>query len=212
MRALAKSTKPPVLVDNEDPWTSDYVAAVASGDARSVERWRHPEIRSALKGETKGKCAYCEAFLADVSYPHVEHLVPKSLRPDLAHRWDNLTSACGPCNVAKGSFYDPVQGLLNPYEDALEKHLEFFGNFVDWTLGSVRGEITLSKLRLNRLELAESRLSRLRAIRNMLERWYEATGIRKEILAEGIRLDLAEGEFTAAVRVFLLSKEFPVEA
>lgn len=212
MRALLKQAKPPALVENEAKWTADYVAAVRAGNnGRPFERWRHPEIKAALKAETRSKCAYCEAYLADVSYPHVEHLVPKSLRPELAHIWENLTSACGPCNVAKGDFHDSAHGVLNPYDDNPELHLDFLGNFIDWVLGSPRGEITISKLRLNRLELAESRLTRLQAVRSMLERWHEATDVRKEVLAEGIRLDLLQGEFTSAVRAFLLAKKFPVE-
>lgn len=212
MRALVKESKPTVLVVNESKWTANYVAGAQAGDGRPFEKWRHPEIKGALKAETRAKCAYCEAFLADVSYPHVEHLRPKSLYPELAHTWDNMTSACGPCNTAKGDFHDATLGLLNPYVDDPIVHLESWGHFMDWVLGSARGEITITKLHLNRLDLANSRMMRLQAVRNMLERWHDADGILKEVLADGIRLDLTQGEFTSSVHAFLLAKGFPVEA
>jgi HNH endonuclease len=211
VKPLVKGTKPPVLVRHEDLWKTMYVAAVKAGDPRLHERWRHREIKGALREETQVKCAYCEAFLADVSYPHVEHIIPKSVRPDLAHQWENLTAACGPCNGYKDNFYDLSAGLLDPYRDHLETHLEFHGDYIDWVLGSARGEITVAKLRLNRFDLVQSRLMRIGAVRSMLERWHEATGVRKEVLAEGIRLDCSLGEFTAAVRAFLSSKQFPLK-
>ena len=91
MRRLTKTPKPLVLVANEEAWTVAYVAAVGTSNEKKCEKWRHPAIKQALHAETSGKCAYCEALMGDVTFPHVEHLIPKALRPELAHTWRNLT-------------------------------------------------------------------------------------------------------------------------
>jgi uncharacterized protein (TIGR02646 family) len=210
MRALAKGPKPEILQAKEELWTANYVAARGTSSEQRNEKWRHVQIKAALREETRSRCAYCEAFVADVAFPHVEHMVPKSVRPDLAHRWANLTTACEPCNIAKSNFYDQHEGILDPYEDDIDAHLVFLGDFVDWQLGNTRGEVTVKTLDLNRLDLVHSRVERVRAVREMLERWHESTGVRREVLAGGLRMEVERGEFTAAVRAFLGAKGFPL--
>ena len=104
MRRLTKGPKPQVLVLNEVAWTAAYIAGVETGQGNKYEKWRHREIKVALDEETSGKCAYCEGLMGDISYPHVEHRVPKALKPELAHVWENLTWACPQCTVRKGEF------------------------------------------------------------------------------------------------------------
>lgn len=209
MRRLRKGPKPPILILHEEEWTTAYVSAYGTPLEKSREKWRHEQIRHGLREEARGRCAYCEALIEDVSFINVDHLIPKSLRPDLAHRWDNLTGACTRCNVAKGSFYDERDGLLNPYQDEVGEHLRFFGDFVDWVPASTRGEVTVRHLKLNRLELTRARLARLDAIRNLVNSWEVATGARRRILEDAVRLDAAEGEFTATVAAYLQARGFP---
>src|SRR5689334_21918786 len=97
MRRLTKTAVPQILAENGPLWTAEYAAAVAGG-AAPPSRWRHPAIIAALATETYRKCAYCEGVISDVSYPHVEHMLPKSARPDLVVDWANLTLACEVCN------------------------------------------------------------------------------------------------------------------
>jgi uncharacterized protein (TIGR02646 family) len=209
MRPLTKVAKPQVLVSNEDTWTAAYAEALPEERPRH-ERWRHAEIKAALREELGGKCAYCEALVEDVSFPHVEHIIPKSIRPDLAHRWHNLTSACGRCNIAKGDFFHADRGLLNPYEDDVDAHLMFLGELIHPALGSARGTLTIKKLGLDRLDLVNSRGTRLTAIRDALEAWHAAEEPLKSVLEEGLRLDAQEGEFTRSVTAYLRSFEFPI--
>jgi HNH endonuclease len=211
MRSLVKTAKPKVLGDNEEGWTKDYLAAVANGNASDFEKWRHREIKEALREEVKAKCAYCEGFVDDVSYPHVEHIIPKSISPELAHRWNNLTSACARCNLAKLAYYGEGEDrLLNPYTDDLAEHLHFLGSLIQWGLGSGQGEITVRRLKLNRLDLANARAKRLEAIRDLLERWHIAQGSRRVILEDSLRLDAEEGEFSGVVIAYLRAFGFPV--
>ncbi|MBF6177718.1 HNH endonuclease [Nocardia otitidiscaviarum] len=211
MRQLTKGEKPAILKEKEDEWTAAYVAAVAAKKVQKPERWRDPQIRKALGEETSGKCAYCEALMADVSYPHVEHLIPKKLRPELAHQWTNLTWACQVCNTEKGDFYDETDGLLNPYEDPVASHLHFSGPYLSFYLGALRGEVTVKQLKLNRMDLVHARAERLTKVREMLERWHSATGSRRKVLAETIRLDAIDGEFTAMVQAYITALGFPMD-
>ncbi|MEV0673369.1 HNH endonuclease [Mycobacterium sp. NPDC050441] len=210
MRQLTKGDKPAVLVANEDAWTQEYLHAVATDDPKKHEHWRHPEIKDGLHAETSGKCAYCEALVSDVSYPHVEHIIPKSPRPELAHRWHNLTWACPVCNGNKREYYDEQYAVLNPYADDPDNHIMFTGCFVSQHFGASRGEITIKKLKLNRPDLVYARAERLSKLREMVERWYEADGARKDVLAEAIRIDADEGEFSASVIQYLNDIGFPI--
>jgi hypothetical protein len=210
VKQIAKVAAPPVLVTNATEWTSKYLAAASPEERKRHEKWRHPDIRHALKGETNSKCAYCEAFVADVAYPHVEHIVPKSQRPDLAHEWRNLTTACEPCNVYKGDYYDPEYGILDPYDDDAASRLTAFGAFIDWVRGDQQAEITVTKLRLNRLDLVSSRIDRLNHVRSLIERWHDSEGALKATLEQVISVEAREGEFSASACALLRSHRFPL--
>jgi hypothetical protein len=184
--------------------------ACKTGTQKKYENWRHPQIRDGLRAETTGRCAYCEGVVADVAYPNVEHIIPKAVHPELAHRWPNLTWACPACNGAKGDYYHPDLPVLNPYEDDIQAHLAFPGGLASHNLGAIRGELTVKQLKLNRYDLVNSRVDRLTKVLEMVERWNEADGQRREALAIGIRLDAAEGEFTAAVFQYLEYLGFPI--
>jgi uncharacterized protein (TIGR02646 family) len=208
LRQLQKLPEPAVLASNSGRWTEAYVSAEEK-KRKNHEKWGTPEIKQTLDTETNGKCAYCEAFIGDVSYPHVEHIIPKSLHPELAHSWANLTLACQTCNTNKGNFYGLENSVLNPYQDAVSAYLDFHGPFVTSRLGQARGEITVMKLQLNRAQLFTSRTSRLAAVKQLLERWHSADGVQKELLAEALAFDADEGEFSVYVWNFLEKMGFP---
>jgi hypothetical protein len=209
VRALEKLNEPTVLADRAAEWTQEYLAELAAG-RKPRSRWGHPEIRQVLRDEIMAKCAYCEAYIEHVSFGEVEHIIPKSIKPELVYRWQNLTGACRRCNGAKGNFFDSENGLLNPYVDDIDAHLLFLGSLIYPRLSMVRGEISIAKLKLNRLDLSEQRKRRLEAVNQVLERWHASDGVQRELLADGLRLDAREGEFTGAVTAFLSSFEFPI--
>ncbi|EME18185.1 hypothetical protein G419_17512 [Rhodococcus triatomae BKS 15-14] len=76
-------------------------------------------------------------------------------------------------------------------------------------MGEKRGEVTVLLLDLNRLDLVRSRMERITKIRGLVSRWYDANEPLKGILAESIRVDANEGEFTAAVVAYLEAVGFP---
>ena len=211
MIPLKKTTEPPVLSEHGEQWTREYIDAATPAMRRLKEKWRHGEIKRALAEETGAKCAYCEGLTDDVSYPHVEHIQPKSVFPELAHVWTNLTSSCERCNINKGDYYTPERPLLNPYTDDVASHLRPVGAIVDWPSGNEQAEITVRKLQLNRADLVLARARRLEKIRDLLERWNTTTGALRQVLEGTIRLDAAEGEFSSSVLALLESHDFPTQ-
>ncbi|MHA7178408.1 HNH endonuclease [Arthrobacter sp. Sr24] len=202
MRELRKWPEPAILVNNSEDWTEAYVRAESS-ERKKYEHWSADEIKQTLDSETAKKCAYCEGFIGDVSYPHVEHIIPKSLHPELAHSWSNLTLACQKCNMKKSDYFSQENNILNPYKENISEHLTFYGGFIVSKLGKIRGEISVNRLNLNRMELVTSRIARFQSVKQLLERWFQATGEHKEVLAEALVLDANEGEFSASVWAFL---------
>src|SRR5262249_38602901 len=155
-----KGAKPAILATNEVAWTTEYAAAPP--DAKP-SRWRNPQIIGGLDAETYGKCAYCEAIIGDVSFPNVEHLFPKSARPDLVVNWESLTCACPPCNTSKSTYYEPTAPLIHPYDDDPGAALEFRGPAVFASLGNDMGARTVARLKLMRPALLLERTKRLQS-------------------------------------------------
>ena len=66
-------------------------------------------------------CCYCERP-ADL---HVEHVVPKSRRPELEEDWTNLLLACVNCNATKRDKNESRDGYLWPDQDDTEAAFEY---------------------------------------------------------------------------------------
>lgn len=204
MIRLAKAEKPDILVQNENPWTDEYLALRAEGrrDPTIEGRYRHPEIKNRLIDETEDKCAYCEQKLRASQFGDVEHIQPKSVYPHLFVLWSNLTLGCTVCNTFKGD----REGFLDPYSTDPSDHLRFFGPMVGYAPGDLLGRQTERGLRLNRPELISKRTERLAQVQDTLD-LYDATpvGAVKDILAEEIRAAAApDKEFSAVVRQYMI--------
>ena len=78
---LNQETKPQVLLANEQAWTDEYLEWSQNRVGPEPQRYRHPQIRSALEAETHSKCAYCEGLIKGVAYTHIEHKLPKKNHP-----------------------------------------------------------------------------------------------------------------------------------
>lgn len=179
MRRLQKGPLPSVLIDNADAWTEEFLNLPTG-----FSRYRHAGIRKSLSGETLYKCAYCESRVEDVAPIHVEHILPKSCRPELVVAWENLTVACPNCNQYKGSYYSPEQPLLNPYRDEPSEHLVFAGSLLFAAGGSELGERTINRLQLSRTPLNQSREDRLKALARLFQSWFRAGDEDKQMYAD----------------------------
>lgn len=207
MRKLSKGSPPEILADNGDAWTNEY----SSGPTANYARYRHRDIRSALADETLSKCAYCESRIEDVAPSHVEHIIPKSVRPDLVVDWRNLTIACPNCNTYKGAYYSATQPLLDPYRDNPRKHLLFAGSLLFSHGESDLGERTIIRMRLSRTELNQSRELRLKSLNELYRVWYRASANDKEMYAALLLEEVGpDREYSEAGRTFLQHMGFPV--
>jgi uncharacterized protein (TIGR02646 family) len=202
MRKLSKGQAPSVLREKGAEWTREFTDKAASGD-RGAAPWRNPAIVTGLKLETFSKCAYCEGVIADVAYPHVDHILPKSRRPDLVVAWDNLTISCPSCNTAKGEYYEPACPLINPYCDDPLDHLVFVGPAVFPKLANEKGTRTVRRLNLMRAALVIERCRRLEALHLLLDVWMSADGADKEAVAIAIERELEDDrEFVQSLRCY----------
>jgi hypothetical protein len=129
-------------------------------DYRSYKPW--------LRDEFTFRCVFClvrERWCHDGSNGFgVDHLIPKSVHPDLLCDYDNLLYVCNRCNSAKR-----VSAVLDPCSVALGKHLRVVedGSVVGLTR---EGEHIVDSFNLN-YSLAKT--YRRRKI-NALARWAES--------------------------------------
>ena len=109
MIPIVRSAPPRVLAENGEAWTAELLAALASEDPvpkQLLYRYGHPDVFAQLAEDAHSKCMYCESKIAHVSFPHVEHIAPKTTYPERTFEWENLGLACQACNKTKGGQYD----------------------------------------------------------------------------------------------------------
>ena len=135
-------------------------AALAAGN------YKHPDNKAALVAASHQKCMYCESKVTHVDFGDVEHIKPKAPGkfPGLAYEWTNLGFVCGRCNNAKLDKYFQEAPFVDPYAENPEEHLFAAGALLAQRNGSVRGEITIREIALNRPDLLEKRGERVKEI------------------------------------------------
>ncbi|MCJ2074242.1 HNH endonuclease [Methylobacterium sp. E-016] len=207
MIKLLKGNKPQILIDNEVSWTADYVAKRAAGqkltDAEAA-RHRHPEIKTALKIETHKKCAYCESKPLHVTHGDVEHIVPKSLHPNKAYEWGNLTLACDGCNTNKGAKEDIVDPyLIDPVDVFI-----IYGALILPRPESGDAIYTEKSLKLNRLDLVERREKRIKELYHLV---CLARNAPDDKSREAIKQDIIENEVLDSVEYAAFSKKYVMD-
>ena len=208
MIRLTKGERPAILEDRADEWTQEYVDLLEAGDGvpDAVRyRYRHPDIKQALRAESSDKCIYCESKMSHIFPGDTDHLAPVSRRPDLYVRWENLGYVCRECNQAKGAYYNAAEPLMDPFADEPEEHLAFFGPLVFHRPGDEMGLRTIGRLKLRRSSLVERRAELLGKLQVMIDRWARvAEGPTREFLREEI-VELAgeSREYAATARAFL---------
>lgn len=174
----------------------------ALSDAESAG-YRHPDVKDAIVIETAQKCAYCESYITHVYWGDVEHIWPKhdQCRPELRFDYENLTLACSKCNNNKRDYCDHIVPLVNPYRDEVDDHFLWLGPLTWATAHSDRGEITVSRLKLNRWELVQRRQERIEAVGRLARRYLaQPEGPLKDALLEQIQEEtFEEREYTAHV-------------
>jgi uncharacterized protein (TIGR02646 family) len=146
VRNISKSAPPGILVDNSETWLAEYLACPTNQTAKY--RYRHPDIKQALKNESGDKCVYCESKIGHNTPGDIEHKVPSSGDPSMHFEWRNLAIACTECNRRKNAYYNESTPFLDPHNDDVESMIVHHGPLVFWISGNRRAEITLRLLEL----------------------------------------------------------------
>jgi uncharacterized protein (TIGR02646 family) len=161
----------------------------------------------ALYAAFHGKCAYCEAKMAHVSSPHVEHYRPKNKFPDRVFDWQNWLLSCGRCNDRKWAHFPDCDGqpcLLDPTAEDPSMHLDFSGARV---LGKThRGEETIKLVGLDRSPLEDERalwLMKINLLLLLLCCVPEASAEARELLIWAMQ---ADAPYAAMTRCYLRQK------
>ena len=205
MIRLRKRAKPEILERNEEIWTREYVAGLQDGLLSDTKRYRyrHKDIKAAVKAETYEKCAYCESRTSHVHPGEIDHILPRSRKPTLVVKWENLTYVCTECNRRKLDYYSEAEPLVNPYIDEPADHLRFVGPLV--LHRDNKGLRTTKQIGLSRTELVERRQEEIEQLNLLIQKWQEMSeGPTKEFLRQEIDERAAPiAEFSAAVDAFL---------
>lgn len=189
MRKLDKENKPSVLAENESNWLEAFRN---NQTETNKTRYRHSDIKSALKEETGYKCVYCESKIGHNTPGDIEHKKPISKFPDLAFDWDNLTIACTECNRRKNDYYSSNDDdrFLDPYEHDVESMLIHRGPVVVSATGCTNAEISINLLELdskNRVELILKKIEKMKDIDERIRRINaETDNVLKTVLKKAL--------------------------
>lgn len=209
MIKINKLPKPSILEKNDIKWTEEYKKALEGKIELTTNisnRYNQIEIKDTLIKETYGKCAYCESKVRHISFADIEHILPKSRRPDLYVDWNNLTISCEVCNrINKKDYYSVAEPLINPITENPSDSILALGAVIFKKPGNRKGEITISILDLNRSSLLEKRSEKLHSFEQLVDKYVNESNPRiKEILKTQITQECSrESEYSFILTSFL---------
>lgn len=171
-------------------------------------RYRHPDIKAAVRDEAHNKCIYCESRLGHNTPGDVEHYLPASAHPHLRFNWRNLGLACTECNRRKGVYCNDLAPFLSPFEHDVEARTLHYGPIMSWVNGDHSAEITIRTLELhgrNRGQLVFRKIERIHEVDRLMALY---VGCGNDVLKEMYYLQLVEmaeppSEFSEMVKSVL---------
>lgn len=201
MRRVTKVAEPDVLRDNYQVWTAAYLADRENSTKKY--RYRHSDIKNALRQETADKCVYCESKVGHNTPGDVEHMTPSSIDPEEHFTWSNLTLACTECNRRKNNYFDAEKPFLNPYTDDVEDRVVHHGPVVSWKPGDQHAEITIRTLELNewvRGTLIARKVEKIDELNNLVARLRSNDELIRELMRVKLtRMKGKEGEYSGMI-------------
>lgn len=202
MRRIIKQDEPTILAENLEAWTEAYLADKSNKTKKF--RYRHPDIKGALREETADKCVYCESKIGHNTPGDVEHMTPSSVEDRLHFVWSNLTIACTECNRRKNDYFDEQKPFLNPYVDAVEDRLVHHGPVVGWAPGDDVAEVTVRTLQLNdwaRRTLIGRKVEKIEELNNVVARQASANPMIRELMTLQIaKMKRADAEYSGMIQ------------
>lgn len=210
MIILTKTQRPNILVTNAETWRDDLMTTIGSGQKPTTtqkNRYNHPDIKNQLLIETHEKCLYCESKIRHIDDGDIEHIIPKSVHPELSFDWENLSLACTICNRNKGDHYDPgsAEEVINPYTDSPADHFLFHRDFLTPLPQSLRAQYTDQLLELNRAELRERRAEKISQLHDFITAYAQADETYKPLVVRQIKRYCvgADKEYSAFLQAYI---------
>lgn len=107
--AMQASNKPSDLIDPLKPHDTKAKKRVSRSSNNSFyTSWEWTTLRMKVIKTYGRRCMCCGATPSDGAVIQVDHIKPRSLRPDLALDFDNMQVLCQACNRGKGNWCSKV--------------------------------------------------------------------------------------------------------
>ncbi|WP_437992091.1 hypothetical protein [Sorangium sp. So ce145] len=160
------TNKPEGFDKRSQMWVQRFEAARNKNPKLTMGKY-WAQVRKELRDDAvalyhvfSGKCAFCEAKMAHVANPQIEHYRPKSRIEfsGIVFKWDNWLLSCGRCNESKWAHFPDCGGvpcLIDPTVDDPQQHVGYVDHIVHGT--SARGEETVRLLKIDRSPLEDER-------------------------------------------------------
>lgn len=168
MIPIRRLDEPEVLRKNKERWLATYLQQREQNPGlrpRSAQ-YAHDDIVSVLEAMSHHKCFYCEQSTKQTKC-EVDHHVEIADQPALAFDWKNLYLACCDCNGHKKRHrVIPVADCLDPCDATVRPsdHLDFEEEEIRARDGSPKGLDTITKYKLDRVDLDHKRLRQLKRL------------------------------------------------
>ena len=217
MISVVRGVEPEGFMARAAAWNRRYQEARGEDPKLTASKFWN-RVRRELKEDAdilrerfQEKCAFCEAKMAHVSNPQIEHYRPKSRLEftSLMFAWDNWLLSCGRCNQDKWTKFPQCGGrpcLLDPTVDDPPVHLEFTRAYVSGISELARETIVL--VGLLRAPLKNDRASWLCRIDALL--LLAGTSPVADVKTESRSLLIwamqSDAPYTAMTRAYLQSK------
>jgi hypothetical protein len=146
--------------------------------------YRHPDNKNVLRHACFDKCMYCESKISHVYFGDVEHIKPKSKYPELEFEWANLGYVCAKCNGNKSDTYSNELPFVNPFDEDPSEFLVAMGTLIWSRPGKERGDFTVKVIELNRPDLIERRLERIKLISVLADKLEKTQDHQLKLLIE----------------------------
>ena len=163
---------------------------------------RYQDAIVALEAQLGIYCSYCERRLP--TSLAVEHILPKSLKPDLETEWTNFLLACTNCNSVKGDKDINLENYLWPDSDNTFLAFTYAkGGFIHLADDMNSEQSTKAQALLNLIGLQRHQASEWPAPRKRDKRWQQRDEVWE--IAELCRKNFETLEQVDAAREMVLA-------
>ena len=207
MEYVKRQKVPPLLQENQEVWTQPWVQyyreikgednQLLTPNKPTTSHWLKDEIRRPLIEDFQNNCGYCGRVIPTpysfeneepLAKGDVDHLIPKSVKPELVYEWSNYVWSSKESNQQKGNFYDEEFPILDPCSESdcnLVRFDEATGKYVlnqaytEDPVAKQRLEFTAQKTMMNAEELSTERRNHIALLTGEIDSLSNALKIRE---------------------------------